>query len=334
MEAVQKFGPNVIGFQLATGARRWYIVGCYIAPDDNLTMERVVEALRSRPGRAELLVAGDLNANLAATEGDRRAEDTTATLATKGLEDMAQPFLPRESRRCRDWRTWGILWNGREVWSRTDYILSTDSRLFRNVAVRDPWHNSDHYMVLGCLPSFPLTEHKRYLGGRKRWPVRPPVKPRRTDQLFAALRRAVPKVQPREARRNDWILLKTWRLIDERVSTRRDPRYRQAFTRRIGKEVKNSLAEDRKRRADEAGAEVEALVKAEPPLIQEAWYRIQGCYKAAVDHAAPPARFTLKWITAEIVALYSWVPPPGYSISMEIDPFDVEVRAPDEGEIE
>ena len=27
VEAVDKFGPNVIGFQLATGARRWYIVG-------------------------------------------------------------------------------------------------------------------------------------------------------------------------------------------------------------------------------------------------------------------------------------------------------------------
>ena len=49
MEAVQEFGPNVIGFQLATGARRWYIVGCYLTPDDTSTMERVVEALQSQP---------------------------------------------------------------------------------------------------------------------------------------------------------------------------------------------------------------------------------------------------------------------------------------------
>ena len=27
VEAVEKFGPNVIGFHIATGARRWYIVG-------------------------------------------------------------------------------------------------------------------------------------------------------------------------------------------------------------------------------------------------------------------------------------------------------------------
>ena len=182
-----------------------------------------------------------------------------------------------------------MLRNGREVRSRTDYILGTDRRLSRNVAVRDPRHNLDHYMVLGCVSITSLTEHNRYLGGRKRWPVRPPVKPTRVDQLFAALQRDVPKAQPREARRNAWISEKTWRLIDERVSARRDPQYGQAFTRRIGKAVKKSLVADRKRRADEAGSEVEALVKADLPLIQEAWYRIQGWYKAAFDHAPPPA---------------------------------------------
>ena len=72
---MRKFGPNVISFQIATGVRRWYIVGFYLAPDDTLTIERVVEALRVRPKGAELLVVGDLNANLAAPEGDRRAED-------------------------------------------------------------------------------------------------------------------------------------------------------------------------------------------------------------------------------------------------------------------
>ena len=56
---------------------------------------------------------------------------------------------------------------GREVRSRIDYILGTDCRLFGDVSVRDPWHNSDHYMVLDCLPSASLMEHKRYLGGQK-----------------------------------------------------------------------------------------------------------------------------------------------------------------------
>ena len=121
-----------------------------------------------------------------------------------------------------------------------------------------------------------LSETKQYLGERKRWPVRPPVKPSRVDELFAALRRAVPRPKPREARRNACISVETWRLIDERVSTRQDPRYGTLYRRRLGKAVQASLAADRRRRAEDVGAEVEALVKADPPLIQEVWYRLQG----------------------------------------------------------
>ena len=142
MEVVRKYRTNVISFQLATGARRWYIVGCYLAPDDTLTIERVVEVLRARPKGADLLVAGDLNTNLASPEGDWIGEDIAATIATEGLEDMAQHFIPRVRRWCRDRRTWEMLRRGREVRSRTDYILGTDRRLFGNVSVRDPRHIS------------------------------------------------------------------------------------------------------------------------------------------------------------------------------------------------
>ena len=57
----------------------------------------------------------------------------------------------------------------------------------------------------------------------------------------------------------------------------------------MGEEIKESLAQDRRSRTEEAGAEVEALMKADPPLIQEAWHRLQGWYKAAVYRAPPPA---------------------------------------------
>ena len=60
---------------------------------------------------------------------------------------------------------------GREVSSWTDYILGTDHRLFWNVFVWDPRHNSDHYLVLGCLHSAPLSEHLEYLRRRKRLPL-------------------------------------------------------------------------------------------------------------------------------------------------------------------
>ena len=46
VEAIQKFSPNLVGFQLAKGERRWYIVGCYLAPDDTSTIDSVVAALK------------------------------------------------------------------------------------------------------------------------------------------------------------------------------------------------------------------------------------------------------------------------------------------------
>ena len=101
------------------------------------------------------------------------------------------------------------------------------------------------------------------------------------------------------------------------------------------KAITASLAQDRRRGAEEAGAEVEALVKADPLLIQEAWYRLQGGYKAAVDRAPPPARATLRWVTVERVALYSRIPPPpGDNIPVAIEPFAVEDGVPMEAEIE
>ena len=85
---------------------RWYIVGAYIAPEDTTTMERVVEAIQRKPRGAELLVVGNFNVDIAAPEGDRRAEDIATELASAELEDMARHFLPREKRWCRDRRTW------------------------------------------------------------------------------------------------------------------------------------------------------------------------------------------------------------------------------------
>ena len=103
---------------------------------------------------------------------------------------------------------------GKAVRSWTDYILGTDRSLFRNVAVRDPRHNSDHYMVMGLLREGTVREHVRYITGRRRIPLKPPKRPTREDSLFGDLRRAVLKPQPREQHRNAWISEKTWRLVD------------------------------------------------------------------------------------------------------------------------
>ena len=115
-----------------------------------------------------MLVAGYFNADLAQPEVVERDEDIAAALAEAALEDILSHFLPQQHPWCQDGSMWSMVQLGREVWSQIDYILGTDRCLFRNVSIRDPRHNSDHYMILGCLCSATLREHTNCLGRRTR----------------------------------------------------------------------------------------------------------------------------------------------------------------------
>ena len=121
-----------------------------------------------------------------------------------------------------------------------------------------------------------------------RMPLQPPKDPTREDELFGDIRRAMPKPHEREMHRNTWIYKETWRLADERVSAKRGTRVR-ARLRRLGLAFRASLKGDRKRRVEDAGNDVEALLGGCPPNAKEAWRRMKGCYKAEVNRAPPPA---------------------------------------------
>ena len=45
MKTIQQFGPNIIIFHMATYEQRWYIIGFYLDPDDDLMLESVVAEL-------------------------------------------------------------------------------------------------------------------------------------------------------------------------------------------------------------------------------------------------------------------------------------------------
>ena len=109
VEAVQQFGPNIFSFQLATGSRWWYIIGCYIDPDDTSTIESVVTTLEEWPRGAALLVVGDLNTTLTQPENDRRGTDIAAALTEEVPEDTATHFLPHQRKWSRERRTWSMV---------------------------------------------------------------------------------------------------------------------------------------------------------------------------------------------------------------------------------
>ena len=112
-----------------------------------------------RPRGAELLVCGYFKADLVVPYGQERNKTITAVLETEGLEDMVEHFRPRYFHWKRDGRVWSILRCVQEVGYRMDYILGTYRCLLQNISVLDPRHNSDHYLVLGCLRSENLREH-------------------------------------------------------------------------------------------------------------------------------------------------------------------------------
>ena len=78
-------------------------------------------------------MAGDFNVNLLEPEGNQRIEDIAAALVTEGLEGMLEHFLLHQRSWCRDGRTCIMIRAGREVRSRTDYILGIDFRLLECV---------------------------------------------------------------------------------------------------------------------------------------------------------------------------------------------------------
>ena len=51
VEAIQKFGPKVVRFQMMTGERQWYIIGCYFPPENAFeNREQRRSAQRAPPG--------------------------------------------------------------------------------------------------------------------------------------------------------------------------------------------------------------------------------------------------------------------------------------------
>ena len=190
-------------------------------------------------------MAGDLNTDLGDAESDRRGSQIAEEMTEAGVEEMTAHFLLRKRNRVRERRTWSMVREGKLVRSRTDYLLGNDRSLFRNVSVRDPRHNTDHFMVVGCLRSAPERERACYIMGRRKMPLRPPADPTRENGIFAALRRAVLKPHARDRHKNAWISDDMWRLVDERVSARRGTGV-QMRIRKMGRAIRASLQGDRK----------------------------------------------------------------------------------------
>ena len=92
----------------------------------------------------------------------------------------------------------------------------------------------------------------------------------------------MPKPHGRDRHKNEWISEEMWRLVNDRVSTRRGTGVYLSI-RRLGRAIWASLQGDRKRRVETMGQEVETLLEEYPSNAKEAWRRLKGWYVALED---------------------------------------------------
>jgi hypothetical protein len=146
VKEVELRGPNVLSFQLVLGATRYYIVGCYILPNNLTTLTHVKQAWMACPKGCLPIVLGDLNVNLA-TPRKEQDETITKQVDTMNLVDMSSCFRQRRERNSHGRWAWRMRRGRCWVSSQCDYILgrATDLGRFWHVSIRMLFcHNSDH----------------------------------------------------------------------------------------------------------------------------------------------------------------------------------------------
>jgi hypothetical protein len=151
----------------------------------------------------------------------KRVLEVSALLSSYGLNNLMDHY--QQHRRHRDKTTFHKMINGSLVKSRCDYILSNNRRYFKTVTIRDLRHfTSDHYMVVAKLLASPTASHKRYLRGRKKFPLPPPPSPlTKADHLFNQLKaRCLPPPKKSTHTRLTWLAPSTIKLLDTRCSLR------------------------------------------------------------------------------------------------------------------
>ena len=84
-----------------------------------------------------------------------------------------------------------------------------------------------------------------------------------------------------------WISPEILRLVDTRIAARRRKDRAHQISMTLNHKIKASLKEDRRQRVAKAVSLVDSLLTSDLPLIREAWIRIRGWYKDAVDRPLP-----------------------------------------------
>ena len=146
-------GLNVLTFQLMSGTTKYYIMGCYIPPNDLTTLMHIEQAWLDCPRGCIPIVLGDLNINLA-TLRDEHNETVAKQVDAMNLVDMSSHFHQRRGKNSHGQWTWRMRRGRRWVSSKCDYILGRATNLgqFMCISVRLPFcHDSNHCALVAKI---------------------------------------------------------------------------------------------------------------------------------------------------------------------------------------
>lgn len=320
VEGVCQHGPNVISCELVSGARRWLVIGAYIPPneDDGRTLEHVSAAQGRRP-RLPVILLGDLNVDFSSIpEGARRGTGIATAVASLGVEDMARHF--QQSRRHRGGYTWKMTRQNEKIYGRCDYIMADDRRYFSSVRIVSPrLYDSDHFAVVGVLSARPQREHRQYITGRKKFPLKVARGERNdADRLLKGIHSGAGDRPPVREREQSWISYETWRLVDQRAQGRREGTLSGREFRIISSPIRRSLQRDRKRRIIAAGVAIQAALDGND--LKGAWDLMKRWYRHASGRSQKPSRLDMQELERVYSTLYRAEEPPGEPLPVHYVP--------------
>ena len=332
IEGTRTFGPNVIRATLVSGKKKWRLVGIYIPPseEDGSTLE-FATAAAAVSSNLPLILLGDLNVDLkrmmmTETTITRKIE-TAALVASLGISDLNQHFVQRKG--VGDW-TWSMRREGRSVFSRCDYILTTDPADFRALWIKNPRFDSDHRMLVGILRAESKRQHRRYVLKRTKYtlPVRSEDK-NRADILMEELAELIEKPASIDHRYESWISAASWKLIDAKAEARRCGNGCEVKSLKV--RLRKSLKADRKRRIDVVADQIDALLAARD--VQGAYGKLRSWYREKPGHVPKPTIQDEKKTRSEYQALFSAEEPTGEPIPIHVTPMIIDDSPPTEKEI-
>ena len=312
-------------------------MGCYIPPSDpsGKVFDYVRAAHDQCPKGFHPLMIGDFNINLD-TPRDTGEDLIAEQLDDWGYSDMSDQFSHPHTRTIKGRWTWRQNRLGRYISSKPDYFLAhiKDRKRFKQVVLKLPRHHaSDHRAVIATIWGGNSRRMQRYRRKVARFPLRvPKVGPLpEHEQMFEELKATIEKPKARARPSNNWISSDTWALVDRRAALRHNGSLTQNEARSLGRQIGSSFAEDRKKRAKDAADEIALHLAGQD--LQEGWNVAKRWYRAASDVAPKPCYESMEKQTAERVELYGKVEPPGDSIPINVDPYNVEDEVPKDPEI-